>query len=100
LSEIIKSSKDKEKVIKELTDSKTILVNCQTWYRDSHGLFDYEEDSPEKLFLSEFKANGNFNLKRMPRDEVNSEQFSNFNLMRLEQSYLSELRLEKDKLIP
>jgi hypothetical protein len=48
-------------------------------------LFDYEEDSPEKLFLSEFKAKGNFNLKRMPRDEVSADNFTNFNLMRLEQ---------------
>ena len=63
-------------------------------------MFDYEEDSPEKLFLSEFKAKGNFSLKRMPRDEVQADNFTNFNLMRLEQQYLNDLRQEKDKLIP
>jgi hypothetical protein len=73
----------------------SLLINCQTWYRDSHGLFDYEEDSSEKLTASEFRVNGSFNIRRIPKDQMTIEKFSNFNLMRLEQKYLEDLREEK-----
>ena len=67
----------------------------QTWYRDSHGLFDYEEDGFDKLTASEFRVSGSFNVKRCPKDMLLVEKFNNFNLMRLEQKYLEDVREEK-----
>ena len=32
-----------------------LIINCYTWHRDSHGLFDYEGKDVEK---SIFKSNG------------------------------------------
>ena len=67
----------------------------ETWYRDSHGLFDYEEDGFDKLTPNEFRISGSFNVKRCPKDMLLLEKFNDFNLMRLEQKYLSDVRLEK-----
>ena len=37
-------------------------IQAQTWYRDSHGLFDYEEK--EKLTLSNMKVKDNCKCRR------------------------------------
>jgi hypothetical protein len=37
-------------------------IQAQTWYRDSHGLFDYEEK--EKLTLSNMKVKDNCKYRR------------------------------------
>jgi hypothetical protein len=66
-----------------------ISVQASTWYRDSHGLFDYEEK--EKLTLSNFKLKNNFVLKRKD-DGIVTETFNEFrsamlNYKRLEEEF-------------
>lgn len=62
-------------------------VCASTWYRDSHGLFDYEEK--EKLTLSNFKIKNNFVLKRRD-DNIVTETFEDFRTAMLNYKRLEE----------
>jgi hypothetical protein len=57
-----------------------VHINASTWYRDSHGLFDYEEHT--KVSLNSFAAFGSFTLKRSD-ENVFKQGFTDFNSMRL-----------------
>lgn len=66
-----------------------MTISAATWYRDSHGLFDYEEK--EKLTMSNFKMRNNFVLKRHD-DSIYTESFGEFrsatlNYKRLEEEF-------------
>ena len=71
----------------------SIQIQCKTWYRDSHGLFDYEEE--QKMTHNKFSTNGSCKLLRnfiilfllvvlLKRDSDNiiKEDFDDFEAMR------------------
>jgi hypothetical protein len=63
-------------------------ILIQTWYRDSHGLFDYEEE--EKLTMNEIKATNSFNLHR-DSDQIINEAFKDLPQMRAIYNEMAEM---------
>jgi len=63
-------------------------MEATTWYRDSHGLFDYEEH--EKITKSHLKSRSSFLLKR-DGDLLNLEEFTDFESMVENEKALADL---------
>lgn len=64
---------EKQRTINE--KNLIINVNCKTWYRDSHGLFDYEEEA--KMTHNSYNGSSGFLLKR-EGENIIREQYDNF----------------------
>lgn len=64
----------------QMKNKLTLKISAYTWYRDSHGLFDYEEDKKMTIDHLEFQ-NENFVLKR-DNDRISYEKFDDFEQMR------------------